>query len=206
MQPKARSRQIRRLTGLAAVALVGMLAFSVAGGVGGTTPTKRVVKVATLSDGSSVLANLRGRTLYSLSVEKHGKFICTAGCLSIWHPLVVPKGVRPTGPVTLGTVKRPDGRTQVTYRGRPLYRFAKDTKSGRGQRRGHQGRRHLACGQAAGFVLPAHRTPTGPHESLPEPVSDIAAADRIGAAEPSHRRIAVQTALPLLIPPGLGTP
>jgi predicted lipoprotein with Yx(FWY)xxD motif len=105
-----------------------LLAFAVAGGIGGTTPTKRVVKVAALSDGSSVLANLRGRTLYSLSVEKHGKFICTAGCLSIWHPLVVPKGVRPTGPVALGTVKRPDGRTQVIYRGRPLYRFASDTK------------------------------------------------------------------------------
>jgi predicted lipoprotein with Yx(FWY)xxD motif len=130
MQQTARSRQIRRLAGLAAVALVAVLAFAVAGGIGGTTPTKRVAKVAKLSDGSSVLANLRGRTLYSLSVEKHGKFICTAGCLSIWHPLVVAKGVRPTGPVTLGTVKRPDGRTQVTYRGRPLYSFANDTKTG----------------------------------------------------------------------------
>ena len=131
MQTNARSGQMRRrLTGLAALALVGLLAFSVAGGVGGTTPTKRVVKVGTLSDGTSVLANLRGRTLYSLSVEKHGKFICTGGCLSIWHPLVVAKGVRPTGPVTLGTVKRPDGKTQVTYRGRPLYSFADDTKTG----------------------------------------------------------------------------
>jgi predicted lipoprotein with Yx(FWY)xxD motif len=130
MQQTARSRQIRRLTGLAAVALVAILAFAAAGGVGGATPTKRVVKVAALSDGSSVLANLRGRTLYSLSVEKHGRFICTAGCLSIWHPLVVAKGVRPTGPVKLGTVKRPDGRTQVTYRGRPLYSFADDTKTG----------------------------------------------------------------------------
>ena len=130
MKSTARSRPIRRLAGLAAIALAGLLAFAVTGGAGGTTPTKRVVKVASLSDGSPVLANLRGRTLYSLSVEKHGKFICTAGCLSIWHPLVVPKGVRPTGPVTLGTVKRPDGRTQVTYRGRPLYRFANDTKTG----------------------------------------------------------------------------
>lgn len=130
MQPTARSRQLRRLTLLAAVSLVGLLAFAVAGGTGGTTPTKRVVKVAKLTDGSSVIANLKGRTLYSLSVEKRGKFICTAGCLSIWHPLVVAKGVRPTGPVTLGTVKRPDGRTQVTYRGRPLYRFASDAKAG----------------------------------------------------------------------------
>jgi predicted lipoprotein with Yx(FWY)xxD motif len=130
MQPTARSRQIRRLTGLAAVALVGVLALSVAGGIGRTAPTKRVVKVEALSDGSSVLANLRGRTLYSLSVEEHGKFICTAGCLSIWHPLIVAKGVKPTGPVSLGRVERPNGKTQVTYRGRPLYSFAEDTKAG----------------------------------------------------------------------------
>jgi len=120
----------RRLTGLAAAALVGGLVFSAASGVGGTTQTKRVVKVEALGSGGSVLANLRGRTLYSLSVEKHGKFICTAGCLSIWHPLVVPKGVKPIGPVTLGTVERPEGKTQVTYRGRPLYRFAQDAKTG----------------------------------------------------------------------------
>ena len=68
------------------------------------------MKIAKLSEGSPVLANLRGRTLYSLSVEKHGKFICTGGCLSISrYPLVVPKGVRPTGPVTLGTVEAPTG-------------------------------------------------------------------------------------------------
>ena len=170
MQTKARSGQMRRrLTGLAAVALVGLLAFSVAGGVGGTTPTKRVVKVAALSDGTSVLANLRGRTLYSLSVEKHGKFICTAGCLSIWHPLIVPKGVRPTGPVTLGTVKAPGRGDPGDLPGSPALPLRQRHEGRSGQRRGHQGRRHLACGEAAGFVVPAHRTPTGPHEPYPSP-------------------------------------
>ena len=126
MKSTARSRPIRRLAGLAAIALAGLLAFAVTGGAGGTTPTKRVVKVASLSDGSPVLANLRGRTLYSLSVETHGKFVCTAksGCTSIWHPLTVGAGVVPKGPVKLGTVKRPEGTVQVTYRGRPLYYYA----------------------------------------------------------------------------------
>lgn len=73
-----------------------------------------------------VLTTNKGKTLYSLSVEKHGKFICTGGCLSVWKPLVVPAGVTPKGPVKLGTVKRPDGRTQVTYKGRPLYSFNAD--------------------------------------------------------------------------------
>jgi predicted lipoprotein with Yx(FWY)xxD motif len=80
--------------------------------------------------GKTVLTTTKGRTLYSLSVEKNGKFICTVSCLSVWHPLMVPAGVRPTGPVKLGTVERPEGGSQVTYKGRPLYRFGGDTKAG----------------------------------------------------------------------------
>lgn len=80
--------------------------------------------------GKTVLTTTKGRTLYSLSVEKNGRFICTASCLSVWHPLMVPAGVQPTGPVKLGTVERPEGGTQVTYKGRPLYRFGGDSKAG----------------------------------------------------------------------------
>ena len=78
-----------------------------------------------------VLVNRRGLTLYSLSVEQRGRFICTDRfCLSLWTPLVVPKGTTPTGAPHLGTVRRPDGRTQVSYRGRPVYTFTQDRKPG----------------------------------------------------------------------------
>jgi predicted lipoprotein with Yx(FWY)xxD motif len=78
-----------------------------------------------------VLVNRRGFTLYSLSAERHGRFICTdKACLSLWAPLVVPKGTAPTGVPRLGTVRRPDGRTQVAYRGLPVYRFSGDRKPG----------------------------------------------------------------------------
>jgi predicted lipoprotein with Yx(FWY)xxD motif len=53
-----------------------------------------------------------------------------SGCTSIWHPLTVAAGVVPKGPVKLGTVKRPEGTVQVTYRGRPLYTFGGDKKAG----------------------------------------------------------------------------
>lgn len=94
--------------------------------------TVRVVKEAQNKElGHKILTNNRGRTLYSLSVEKSGKFICdVSACLTIWKPLTVKAGVKPVGPVHLGTIVRPDGRTQVTYRGLPLYRFTGDTKPG----------------------------------------------------------------------------
>ena len=97
----------------------------------GAVQTKRVAKQAqNASLGKTVLTNLQSRTLYTLSAEKNGKFICTGSCLSAWRPLLVPAGTKPTGPVPLGTVKRPDGKTQVTYKGRPLYSFSGDSKPG----------------------------------------------------------------------------
>ena len=97
---------------------------------GGKTMT--VVKVAMSKQlGHKILTNRKGRTLYSLSVETNGRFICDVkACLTLWKPLTVPAGVKPVGPVHLGTIVRPDGRTQVTYRGRPLYRFTGDTRPG----------------------------------------------------------------------------
>lgn len=95
-------------------------------------PSKRVVaKAQNEALGKTVLTTTGGRTLYSLSAETKGRFICTGSCLGEWHPLVVPAGVKPSGPVKLGTIVRPEGkRVQVTYRGRPLYRFAGDAKEG----------------------------------------------------------------------------
>jgi predicted lipoprotein with Yx(FWY)xxD motif len=81
--------------------------------------------------GKTILVNRAGLSLYSLSVERKGKFICkNSACLSLWKPLVIRKGQKPTGIARLATIKRPDGRIQVTYRGGPLYRFVQDRKRG----------------------------------------------------------------------------
>ncbi len=117
-----------RAVGAVLMVLALVVAASAVAKSGGS---KRVAKeAANPSLGKTVLTTTSGRTLYSLSVEKNGKFICTGSCLSIWHPLTVPAGVNPTGPVKLGTIERPEGGTQVTYKGRPLYRFGSDTKAG----------------------------------------------------------------------------
>ena len=78
----------------------------------------------------TVLTNTKGLTLYTLSGETGGKFICTGACLKAWPPLIVAAGTTPKGPVKLGTIKRPEGKTQVTYKGMPVYTFSGDSKKG----------------------------------------------------------------------------
>ncbi len=100
----------------------------------GTAAVVKTASNATL--GATVLTDAQGMTLYSLSGEKNGKFICTSSaCTQVWHPLSASGGT-PSGSVgSLGSVKRPDGTEQVTYRGMPLYTFAQDQAPGdaRGQ-------------------------------------------------------------------------
>jgi predicted lipoprotein with Yx(FWY)xxD motif len=98
-----------------------------------------VVKTASVSSlGASVLVDAQGVTLYHLSGEQNGKWICaSAACVKVWHPLVAPTGGSPSGSVgSLGTVKRPDGTMQVTFKGMPLYTFVGDTQPGEAKGQG----------------------------------------------------------------------
>jgi predicted lipoprotein with Yx(FWY)xxD motif len=79
----------------------------------------------------TVLTDTKGLTLYTLSGETNGHFICTtATCLKAWPPLLVTPDTKPTGPVKLGTIKNPEGKAQVTYKGMPVYTFEGDSKKG----------------------------------------------------------------------------
>ena len=98
-----------------------------------------IVKTASVTPiGSSVLVDARGLTLYHLSGEQNGKWICTSSaCVKAWHPLVASTSVVPSGSVaSLATVQRPDGSTQVTFKGMPLYTFVGDTKAGEAKGQG----------------------------------------------------------------------
>lgn len=107
------------------------------GSGGGSVPAKggKIKLKVERVNGERVLAAANGHTLYSLSAEKKGKFVCTqsSGCLTLWKPLLVPSGGSVIGPasVKLGSIKRPEGGRQVTYRGRPLYTFVEDHGPGK---------------------------------------------------------------------------
>jgi len=125
------AKTIRLGAGIALVALLGLLAAFYAVRANGATHARVVMTAKNKTLGKKILVNRRGMTLYTLSAERNGRFICTTSmCLSLWKPLVVAKGTVPTGVARLTVVKRPDGRRQVAYRGGPLYTFTQDRKSG----------------------------------------------------------------------------
>ncbi len=99
-----------------------------------------------------ILVSGSGRTLYHYSPEKKNVVKCTAACAAKWPPLLIGSGVKPiAGPGAtaslLGTVKRPDGKLQVTYRGLALYLFSGDKKAG--DVKGHGKRPDLVCARGA---------------------------------------------------------
>jgi len=100
------------------------------GAAGASNATVKTASSAAL--GKTVLVDAQGMTLYHLTAEAGGKFICTSSsCVAIWRPLTASAGATPTGTVgSIGVVKRPDGTMQVAYKGMPLYTFAQDKAPG----------------------------------------------------------------------------
>jgi predicted lipoprotein with Yx(FWY)xxD motif len=106
-------------------------ASAFAGGTAGATTSRVVVSAVTNAKFGKILVS--GKTLYTL---KSSTVACSAQCLKIWPELVLPKGVTKAAAGTgvsaskLGTVKRSGDVLQVTYAGKPLYRFSGDTATG----------------------------------------------------------------------------
>jgi predicted lipoprotein with Yx(FWY)xxD motif len=144
---------------LVVVAAIGVAGASALSGSGGSS-RRGTVKIGHAL-GMKVLTTPKGLTLYSLSAETNGRFICTASCLSLWKPLIVARGVKPTGAPKLGTVRRPDGKLQVKYNGKPLYSFVQDKKPGDAKGEGFKdvGTWHVASNQAVSNTAPSQPTP-----------------------------------------------
>jgi predicted lipoprotein with Yx(FWY)xxD motif len=151
--PPRRSGLLRRpLVALVGLATVGLLAVGCGSsnsgsggggpyGGGSSAPTTAPSGVATVSATSTSLGTIlvdgNGRTLYLFEKDQPDQSACAGACAAAW-PVDQSSGTPKAGSgVTasmLGTIKRSDNTTQVTYNHHPLYYFQGD--SGAGQQNG----------------------------------------------------------------------
>jgi len=88
------------------------------------------------------LADGQGRTLYLWEADTGSSSTCSGACAEAWPPALTSATPRAAGDVKaslLGTTKRSDGTTEVTYAGHPLYRYAGDRTPGDTAGQGSQG-------------------------------------------------------------------
>jgi predicted lipoprotein with Yx(FWY)xxD motif len=118
----------RLLIAAAVVALAGLVLTSTGHAAGSAAALKtRHGKLGTF------LVDGKGRTLYLFQKDTTTKSRCAGDCATAWPPLLTtgkPKASGSARKSLLGTTKRSDGTTQVTYKGHPLYRFVQDQKAG----------------------------------------------------------------------------
>jgi predicted lipoprotein with Yx(FWY)xxD motif len=83
--------------------------------------------------GAILAAGPKKLTVYMFEGDKGAASSCTSACASVWPPVTTSGGATVSGAASsaeLGTITRSDGTTQVTYKGHPLYFFARDKDSG----------------------------------------------------------------------------
>ena len=87
------------------------------------------VKVVSSQFGE-ILGDGRGQAVYFFDKEKTSKSECYGECARAWPPVLTrgePRNGSGARSGLLGTTTRRDGKTQVTYRGRPLYYYVDDS-------------------------------------------------------------------------------
>ncbi len=89
-----------------------------------SSPSAAAVRIA---DG--VLVDANGMTLYTFDrdVRGSGSSACNGPCAANWPPLPATAGI-PPGDFSI--ISRENGMHQLAYKGRPLYRWVKDTRPG----------------------------------------------------------------------------
>jgi predicted lipoprotein with Yx(FWY)xxD motif len=126
------------ITHTAKIALViGAAALGVVGcgsddeesaGASAASASAGIVSVASV-DGTDVLADSEGRTLYTAPVEE-ARILCVDACTSFWEPVVASPDEAESAAadldLELGVVDRPEGDQQLTLDGLPLYTFAEE--------------------------------------------------------------------------------
>jgi predicted lipoprotein with Yx(FWY)xxD motif len=218
-----RIRPIKFLTGAALLALAPIAVAACGGGgaTASTTPPKAAsappasVGVANSSLGR-ILVDSHGRTLYLFSKDSSTMSACSGACASAWPPLTAngtPSAVSGANTALLGTVTRPEGASQVTYKGHPLYLFVKDQKPGEANGQGvkafggtwfavsaaggQAGQRSSASGAPSPAASPAPKPAPAPAVSQPAPQPAAPKPAPRPAAPPAPKAAApVQSGIP----------
>jgi predicted lipoprotein with Yx(FWY)xxD motif len=140
----------RSLFALAPAAVAVTIAGCGGGGSGGgyansAPPGKPGKPVAATTVGLATsklgrfLVDSHGRALYLFEKDTASASTCYSACASVWPPLAAsgaPKASTGVVASKLGTTKRTDGATEVTYGGHPLYYYAGDAGPGQTQGQG----------------------------------------------------------------------
>jgi predicted lipoprotein with Yx(FWY)xxD motif len=127
------------LIGAAALATLAVGIFLLHAPATQAAPTSSTVVSTAKTSLGRILVNSRGHTLYLFGKDRNGKSACSGQCATFWPPLIANGKPRVAGGAKaslIGTIKRADGRRQVTYNHHPLYTFVKDTKKGQTQGEG----------------------------------------------------------------------
>jgi predicted lipoprotein with Yx(FWY)xxD motif len=125
----------RTLILIAAAVAAATLTADIARGTASSGPAG--LAATAVSTGSSKLGRIlvdgRGRTLYLFEKDTRRHSACSGTCATYWPPLLTrarPKARGKAAASLLGTIRRADGTTQVTYAGHPLYRYLPDARPG----------------------------------------------------------------------------
>jgi predicted lipoprotein with Yx(FWY)xxD motif len=164
-------RRLATATTGATAALLATAAFATVIALA-TPATVRINSLSSSKLGERVVVNAQGLTLYALSPETASHLLCKSSeCLSFWPPVTVPsrktklkagQGVQGR----LGVLRRSNGVLQVTLRGLPLYRFARDR--GKGEANG-QGIKSFGGTWGAVSASAGSASPPPPPMSPPSP-------------------------------------
>ena len=83
--------------------------------------------------GTILAAGPKKLTVYEFEADKGSASACTRACAKAWPPVTTTGAATAAGAAMsadVSTITRSDGTKQVTYKGHPLYFFAKDGDSG----------------------------------------------------------------------------
>jgi len=126
-------RAFRLTTALAAIVVAAAFAVALAPRVEPASSAAGATLSVRASAYGRILFDGRGRALYAFTRDRRNHTTCFGPCLSAW-PAYTVRGVLRAGSGVqrskLGTIRRPDGRRQVTYAGKPLYYYIGDRRPG----------------------------------------------------------------------------